>query len=170
MLLPEEQYIMKWMSQYRVLELQQINHMMKGSAEGFVTRSLNRLAREGYLFKDWVYAYVEPNLPVDQKMLDAIWVMLRFSNNIEPLAHYPAQYPSQVFFIKDQSAYEIIVLEKDEAHIIRLLQPDDGIKYIILLRDINMAERLKLPNAPCIFATIARPAGEDVRVKFYGGK
>ena len=169
MLIQEEQYIIKWLSQYRTLEQRQIHYLLRESSETFIVRTLSRLTREGYLFKNPEYVGLEPELNTDRKLLDAIWVMLRFSNEIGPMAHYPAQYPAQVFFMKGQTAYEIIVLERDEAHIIRLLQVTDEVKYIIVLPDIAMVSGLKLPNAPCIFATVQRMPDADAQVRFYTG-
>ena len=40
----------------------------------------------------------------------AVWVLLQFIDRVEPLAHYPATYPSQLFFLKENTGYEIVVL------------------------------------------------------------
>ena len=112
MLLQEEQYMIKWLSQYRTLENRQVVRLLKHSTEGFVHRALNRLEREGRIHQGDGYVGAEPGMAADRKLLDAIWVMLCFSDSIAPMAHYPAQYPSSLFFMKERSAYEVIVLEK----------------------------------------------------------
>lgn len=34
----------------------------------------------------------------DQRTILAVWVLLRFIDYVDPMAHYPAVYPSQIFF------------------------------------------------------------------------
>ncbi len=83
------------------------------------------------------------------------------------MAHYPAVYPSQLFFLKDNIGYEIIVLYEGETNLLKLLQPAEDLKYIIVLPVISMAEQLKLPKAPCLFATVDFRGGEEPEVTFY---
>ena len=56
-------------------------------------------------------------------MILAVWVLLQFIDKVEPMAHYPATYPSQIFFLKEDIGYEIVVLYDGEQHLARLLQP-----------------------------------------------
>ena len=86
---------------------------------------------------------------------------------MDPLAHYPATYPSQIFFLKENVGYEIVVLYEGEESSLRLLQPEENLKYIIVLPHISMAERLRLPHAPCLFATVDYQGGEEPVVTFY---
>ena len=105
----------------------------------------------------------------DQRMISAIWVLLRFMNQVEPMAHYPASYPSQVFFLKNNMGYEIVVLYDGEQHLTRLLQPEEDLKYILVLPHIQIARDLKLPKAPCLFATVDYAGGDEPGVTFYSG-
>ena len=43
------------------------------------------------------YIGLDPMCQPDQRMILAIWVLLRFIDKVEPMAHYPAVYPSQLF-------------------------------------------------------------------------
>jgi hypothetical protein len=88
-------------------------------------------------------------------------------DQVEPMAHYPASYPSQIFFLKNDMGYEIVVLYDGEQHLLRLLQPDEDLKYIIVLPHMAMARDLKLPNAPCLFATVDYAGGDEPGVTFY---
>lgn len=49
----------------------------------------------------------------------------------------------------------------------RLLQPSEDLKYIIVLPVISMVEQLKLPKAPCIFATVDYRGNDEPEVTFY---
>ena len=43
----------------------------------------------------------------------------------------------------------------------------DDLKYIIVLPHISMASKLKLPKAPCLFATVDYQGGDEPAVTFY---
>ena len=83
------------------------------------------------------------------------------------MAHYPATYPSQIFFLKKNIGYEIVVLYESEQHLVRLLQPEEDLKYIFVVPHISMARELKLPNAPCLFATVDYTGKAEPEIKFY---
>lgn len=85
----------------------------------------------------------------------------------ESLTQYPASYPSQLFFLKENTGYEIVVLYEGEGNLLRLLQLDEELKYIIVLPHISMAEGLKLPSVPCLFATVDFCGEEEPTVTFY---
>ena len=60
-----------------------------------------------------------------------------------------------------------MVLYEGEQSQLRLLQPQEDLKYIIVLPHISMAEGLRLPRAPCLFATVEFQGKEEPEVKFY---
>jgi hypothetical protein len=103
----------------------------------------------------------------DQRIISAVWVLLKFIDRVEPMAHYPTSYPSQLFFLKDEIGYEIVVLYEGEQHLMRLLQPQEDLKYIIVLPHITMARDLILPKAPCLFAMVDYAGKAEPDVIFY---
>lgn len=103
----------------------------------------------------------------DQRTILAVWVLLKFIDYVDPMAHYPAVYPSQLFFLKENTGYEIVVLYEGETNLLRLLQPEEDLKYIIVLPHISMAANLKLPKAPCLFATVDFQGQEEPDIVFY---
>ena len=103
----------------------------------------------------------------DQRMILAVWVLLEFMDRVGPMSHYPAAYPSQIFFLKENMGYEIVVLYEGEENLLRLLQPEEDLKYIIVLPHIAMAAELKLPRAPCLFATVDFQGEDEPKVRFY---
>ena len=58
-----------------------------------------------------------------------------------------------------------MVLYEGEQSQLRLLQPQEDLKYIIIVPHIAMAEKLKLPDAPCLFATVQ--GEEEPKIIFY---
>ena len=74
---------------------------------------------------------------------------------------------AQVYFLKENTGYEIIVLYEGEEHQLKALQPDEELKYIIVVSNTSMIPRLKLPDAPCLFATIDYEGDDEPTVHFY---
>lgn len=170
MLLQDEQYVIKWLSQYGALRYEQVLRLLNkpvSTAEKII-RNLKKWLyiteiEEGYLG-------IDPTVRPDPKTIAAVWVLLKYGTEVAPMEHFPATYPSQLFFLKQQTGYEIIALGADEGHLLKLLQPEDDIKYIIVLPDIGMAQGLRLPHAPCLFAVLKETSqSKEPHITFYNG-
>lgn len=168
MLLQEEQYVVKWLSQYGALPKTQIIRMIQKPPQTAekILKNLKRQMRIADVNGGY-YLGLDSMCQPDQRTILAVWVLLKFIDYVDPMAHYPAVYPSQIFFLKENMGYEIVVLYEGEAGNLRLLQPEEDLKYIILLPHIAMAEQLKLPKAPCLFATVDFCGREEPEVYFY---
>lgn len=168
MLLQDEKHVVKWLSQYGALPKQQLIRMLqkpKNTAE----KILKNLKRESMIADvcGGYYLGVDSLSKPDQRNIIAVWVLLKYIQLVNPMAHYPAVYPSQLFFLKENTGYEIVVLYDGEENLLRLLQPSDDLKYIIVLPVISMVDKLKLPRAPCIFATVDYRGDDEPEVTFY---
>lgn len=168
MLLQEEQYVVKWLSQYGALPKAQIIRMLRKSPNTAekILKNLKKQMRISDVSGGY-YLGLDPMCQPDQRTILAVWVLLKFIDYVEPMAHYPAVYPSQIFFLKENMGYEIVVLYEGETSNLRLLQPEEDLKYIIILPHISMAAQLKLPKAPCLFATVDFCGKEEPEVYFY---
>lgn len=168
LLLQDERYVIKWLSQYGALPRAQLLRLLRkppGVAEKIIAnlKRSQRIADVG----DGYYIGLDSLCRPDQRVVLAVWVLLRFIDYVDPMAHYPAVYPSQLFFLKENTGYEIVVLYEGEASLLRLLQPQEDLKYIIVLPHISMAATLKLPKAPCLFATIEFQGQDEPNILFY---
>lgn len=168
MLLQEEQYVVKWLSQYGALPKSQVIRMLQ-KPRSTAEKILRNLRRQMLVsdISGGYYIGTDPMSKPDQRTILSIWVLLKFIEQVDPMAHYPASYPSQLFFLKENTGYEIVVLYEGEGNLLRLLQPDEDLKYIIVLPHISMAEGLKLPSVPCLFATVDFCGEEEPTVTFY---
>lgn len=168
MLLEDEQHIIKWLSQYGALHRAQLMKMLQKpkSTADKILRNLKRQMRVSDICGGY-YVGLDPMCQPDQRLILAIWVLLKFIDHVDPMGHYPAVYPSQLFFLKENIGYEIVVLYNGEQNLIKLLQPQDDLKYIIVLPQISMASTINLPNAPCLFATVNFQNEEEPEVVFY---
>lgn len=169
MLLPEEKLILKWLSQYEALPKEQVirllNHKPRFTAEKII-RGLYKQNRISYLSGGY-YIASDPRAKPDERMIQALWVLIQFGDKVDPMAHMPAAYPSQVFFIKDGIGYEILVLREGEQHLSMLLQPQEDMKYIIVVPEIGLGKKLRLPDVPCLFAVLSYGRTDIPEVKFY---
>ena len=170
MLLSEEQSVLKWLSQYGALPKAQVIRLLRDKAPETAEKIIRNLKREmciadvggGY------YLGLDHLCKPDQRMIVAVWVLLKFIEYVDPMAHYPATYPAQIFFLKENTGYEIVVLYDGEQHLSKLLQPqDEEMKYIIVVPTMQMASQLVLPKAPCLFATVEFHGEEEPEVLFY---
>lgn len=168
MLLTDEQYVVKWLSQYGALPRTQIVRMLKKPPQTAdkILRNLKKQMRIADVSGGY-YVGLDPMCQPEQRLILAVWVLLKFIDQVEPMAHYPAVYPSQLFFLKENMGYEIVVLYDGEQNLLKLLQPQDELKYIIVVPHISMANNIRLPNAPCLFATVDFHGEEEPEVVFY---
>ena len=168
-LLDEERLVVTWLSQYGPLPKGIIRQLLHYKSSDTVGRILMGLKRRRYItqLRDSGYYAIDRYCEPKPRMIAAIWVLLEFIKQIEPFAHNQAARPSQIFFLKEKTAYEIIVLYEEEDHLVRLLQPQDDTKYIIVIPNLEFADKLILPDAPCLFATIQPTDRETPTVTFY---
>ncbi|MBR4013213.1 MAG: hypothetical protein IKJ00_02860 [Clostridia bacterium] len=170
MLLQDEQHIVKWLSQYGVLSRTQIIRMLqkpKATADR-ILKSLKKQMRIADVSGGY-YVGLDKMCRPDQRTILAVWVLLRFIDEIEPMEHYPASYPSQLFFLKGNIGYEIVVLYEGEGSNLRLLQPEEDLKYIIVVPHTSMIKQLPLPRAECLFATVNFRGEDEPEIEFYTG-
>jgi hypothetical protein len=169
MLLQDEQYIIRWLTQYGVLARTQVIRLLRGKPPQTAEKIIKNLKRQQLIsdISGGYYLGLDPMDKPDQRIIIATWVLLQFADLVEPMAHYPASYPSQLFFLKNNIGYEIVVLYEGEQHLTRLLQPEEDLKYILVLPHISMAKELKLPKAPCLFATVDYAGQDEPQVTFY---
>lgn len=167
-LLQDEQYVVKWLSQYGALPRSQIIRMLQKPPQTAekILRNLKKQLRIADVGGGY-YLGLDSMCQPDQRTILAVWVLLKFIDYVDPMAHYPAVYPSQIFFLKENIGYEIVVIYDGESSNLRLLQPEEDLKYSIILPHISMATQLRLPDAPCLFATVDFCGEDEPKVIFY---
>ena len=168
-LLDEERLVVTWLSQYGALPKGLITRLLYYKSSDTVGRILMGLKRRKYITQlrnNQYYAIDKVGEP-KPRMIAAIWVLLEFVQQVDPTSHCQAASPAQIFFLKEKTAYEIIVLYEEEDHLVRLLQPQGNTKYIIVIPNLEFADKLILPDAPCLFAILEPTDREAPKVTFY---
>ncbi|MCM1508875.1 MAG: DUF5697 family protein [Ruminococcus flavefaciens] len=168
MLLQDEQYVVNWLSQYGALTKTQIINMLKKptNTADKILRNLKKQMRIADVSGGY-YIGLDSMCQPDQRIILAVWVLLKFIDYVDPMAHYPAVYPSQIFFLKENCGYEIVVLYEGEQNLLRLLKPQEDLKYIIVVPHISMASSVRVPDALFLFATVDFQGNEEPTVTFY---
>lgn len=98
LLLQDEQYVIKWLSQYGALRYGQVLRLLNkpvSTAEKII-RNLKR-----WLYVTDIeggYLGIDPTVRPDPKTIAAVWVLLKYGTEVAPMEHFPATYPSQLFF------------------------------------------------------------------------
>lgn len=90
MLLTDEQYVIKWLSQYGPLPRTQVVRLLRDKSPSTAERILKRLEQDHRIAPvgDGYYLGLDPYGTPDQRMILAVWVLLQFIDRVEPLAHY----------------------------------------------------------------------------------
>ena len=169
MLLPEERYVVHWLSQYGALPLKMLHALLQKPEDvsAAVIRNLKRMGRIANI-QGGYYLGLDPLCEPDQRTILALWVLARYLDRVAPLDHYPAEYPGQVGFLKNNTVYEIVVLYQGEESRTRLLQAGKETKYILAVPEIKMVKHLFLPEAPCLFVTVQyQKNADEPSVTFY---
>ena len=168
MLLQDEQYIIKWLSQYGALSKIQVRRLLQKS-EDITRKIIKGLRNQNRVFhiSDGYHVGLDPISKPDPRLSIAIWVLLKFVDKVDPMNHHPATYPSQIFFLKEDVGYEIIVIYDGEEDRMRLLQTEEDKKFIIVVSNPSRISKLRLPDAPCLFATVDFEGEEIPEVHFF---
>ena len=165
----EEQMVLHWISQYGAILQEQaiclLHHKHRATAMRII-RGLQKQHLISYIHGG-LYIGASPLSKPNQKIIDAIWVLLQFITNINPMDHHPASYPAQIYFLKENSGYEILVLREGENRLPTLIEPGEDMKYILVVSTPEMIPVTSIPDAPVIFATVEYTDTEHPRVLFY---
>lgn len=169
MLLQDELYVIQWLSQYGALTKTQVVRLLHDKTPKTAEKIIRNLKKQMRVadVKGGYYLGTDEMCQPDQRVILAVWVLLKFIRQVDPMAHYPAVYPSQLFFLKENTGYEIVVLYEGEQHLVKLLQPQEDLKYIFVVPHITMASQLRLPKVPCLFATVDYAGQDEPEIKFY---
>ena len=168
-MLQDEKYVVRWLSQYGTLAKAQVFRLLKDKTPQTAEKIIRNLKREVMIVEsaDGYYLSLDNFCEIEPKTIAAMWVMLSFADQISPMEHYLGSYPSQIYFLKNNIEYEILVLNGGEGYLTRLLHPKEDMKYIIVVPDLAVAKDLKLPEVPCLIATLKYNGDKEPEVQFY---
>ena len=94
----------------------------------------------------------------------------RYHQVEQPATVFPAEGGFRLEFDQPQRAPtpgQAVVLYDGEQNLLKLLQPQEDMKYIVVVPRIDMVSTVRLPNAPCLFATVDFCGQDEPEVRFY---
>ena len=175
----KEGLIKKWISQYGSLPRMQIKKMLNEDKDSSATNIIRNLVKRRELFEQegGVFLSLDPRQRKSERVIKALWVLIDYSDRVRPDEHYPADYPSEIYFIgkKDDSAnsnsqeYEIIILEQGEEFKLRHLKQNQGVRYIIVVPTVedSFLSKLVVPDVEFLFATVTYGCSGEAKIEYY---
>lgn len=171
-LLKEERLIMHALSKFGCLKKEQLYELIK--KKGSATKSIYEgLKKRQYIEEfDGDYVRLDPRTDASGKTIDAFWLLL---NRIEKMgvshnSYYQADYPSEIFFMRDNMMYEVICINPGEEYQLKTLffeqrynseSEEDMVKYIIILQDdsyidscVSSIPEKAIEKGQVVFATL----------------
>ncbi len=146
----EEQIIVDTLRQYGCLKKSQITKMIHYKEPELVERILVGLSKRQAVFLDECdNVKIDIRCDYSYQHEVAFWILLKYIMSIRPSEHYAANYPSQIYFLKDRNQYEIVVLRDGEDYLLGPLSnsdrttgededESDEIRYIIAIPSETM--------------------------------
>ena len=166
---PEEQMILQWLCQYEVMTLDQAISLLSHKTNSVANKIIRGMRKQHLI--SFVHAGTcigaYPKSVADPKIIDALWILVQYADQINPYEHHAATYPAQIFFLKEGIGYKIVVLNEGEEHLVRLLESNEDTRYIFVVPNEAMIPQITPPDAPCIFAVIQRNESRIPEVIFY---
>lgn len=170
-LLKEEKLVINCLRIYECLRWEQLLALIPNKTPETAQKILVGLKKRQYIIEDESgYVKLDPRTQPDQKVISSFWILLKYFDKINQGAHYVADYPSNIFFLRDNTQYEIMSLLPNEENLVKMLflenrnnsnHEEDIVKYIIVVPTTDMiADCLKnipqnvIENKQIIFATV----------------
>lgn len=167
----DERLVKQWLSMYGALPRMQIMKLLNKNKISDATNLIKGLVRRGELYEQdgGVFLALDPRQRMSERIIKALWVLIYYREKIEPDNHYPADFPSEIYFLKDNQEYEIFVLNKGEEFKLNHLKRREGVRYIIVVPTIEESyiSSLAIPNIEYIYATVDYGCSGEAQVRLY---
>lgn len=183
-LLKEEKLVLSCLEIYECLKWEQLVKLMYNKQPDTAAKILTGLKKRQYIVEDECgYVKLDPRSQPDQKTIYSFWILLKYIDKINN-AHYAANFPSSIFFLKDNVQYEIMMLYANEENLVKMLflenkntskDEEDAIKYIIIVPNEETIENCLggipeqvLANGQVLFATVEySPDEEEPNIQYF---
>lgn len=169
MLLPDEQNVISWLTEYGPLPKRQVEGLLSYKPDKQKLGILRNMIQRAIIYSPAgtdCFALDHFSVP-DDRMVLAVWVLLKFQ--LAPKNHFRAVGPSQIYFVKASASYEICVIYPGEEHLTKLLRERPEHKYILVIEDQAQIAKMVLPKAPCLFAVAKKTSGAEPEIQFIRG-
>lgn len=144
----DDRKVMDCVNEYGSLRLDQVREYMKNLDEASFERTLHDLKKRRYLHVNQGIVSIDGRSQLDDKMVRAFWVFLRVFKNAPTIRHNThchGPHITQIFFMKDNSEFQIVVFDEDDMCLVNMLlknQHMNYLKYIIVVSKLRMAKEV----------------------------
>ncbi len=167
----DERLVKQWLSMYGALPRMQIMKLLNKNKISDATNLIKGLVKRGELYEldGGVFLALDPRQRMSERIIKALWVLIYYREKVEPDNHYPADFPSEIYFLKDNQEYEIFVLNKGEEFKLNHLKRREGVRYIIVVPTIEESyiSTLMIPDVEYIYATVSYGCSGEAKVRLY---
>lgn len=167
----DERLVKQWLSMYGALPRMQIKKLLNKDKDSDATNLIKYLVKRGELYEreGGVFLALDPYQRISERVIKALWVLIHYRDKVEPDNHFPADFPSEIYFLKDNQEYEIFVLNKGEEFKLYHLKRREGVRYIIVVPTVedSYISTLAIPNVEYIFATVSYGCSGEALVQLY---
>jgi len=163
----DERNVLNWLRCYGPLKRAQIARLLNKENPKTIEYVLRRLRNMRVIenVNGGYYIGLSKHDKADPKTISAMWVFLYFVDDVDPRHHRGGDFPGQIFFLKGEYEYQIVVVDPGLEFQLSLIScPEDANrKHIIVVSDEKSLEKAKnnLPKTPCIFAILSYENGAD---------
>lgn len=180
----EERLVIRCLSIFGCLKKEQILKLLahKDKAKDLIYNGL----KKKQLIEEFSGGYVrlDPKSEPDKRRIDAFWVLLNYINKLAPNAYYQADYPSEIFFMRENMMYEIATILPGEEYLLKSLflenrynsqEEEDKMKFIIIVQSPDNIEAClssipskTIEEGRIVFAVLEYNENSDIpEVQFY---
>lgn len=167
----DERLVKQWISMYGALPRMQIKKLLNKSNDNVAKNIIKHLVLRGELYEQesGVFLALDPRQRKNERVIKALWVLIHYREKVKPDEHYPAEFPSEIYFLKDNQEYEIFVLNKGEELKLLHLKRRENVRYIIVVPTIEESyiSQLTIPNIEYLYATVSYGCSGEAEVQFY---
>ncbi len=167
----DEKLVKQWISMYGALPRMQIKCLLNKNKDSDATNLIKYLVKKGELYEQegGVFLALDPRQRKSERVIKALWVLIQYRDRVKPDEHYPAEFPSELYFLKDNQEYEIFVLNKGEEFKLMHLKRRENVRYIIVVPNVEASyiTSLQVPDIEYIYATVSYGCSGEALVNFF---
>ena len=144
----DDKIILDCVYEYGALLKLQLRQYMKHLPDEAFERAIYDLNKKQYIYEHGNFVYADNRTVLDPKLIKAFWVFLKFMEKAPTIrfnSHCRGPHISQIFCMKDNSEYQIVVLENEDMPKVNILNKNkdmDYLKYIIVVPGITAAREV----------------------------
>ena len=153
--------VLLYLSEYKVLKLEQIDRILSYKPETVRRSIIKYLVKNdrAFIVNDLISVTEAWEEGYDKARIEAFWIYIDYMEDVT--YNSTAEFPAKLTFTTLTDEYVVFVAEHGQEALLKSYfrkLADDGIKYIVSIRD---EEQIKMLDCPCIagYCMVAKHGG-----------